>query len=245
AKRALLVGDPLQLEPVIILDEKIQTTMANFAHIAKKWVPGFNSAQELADRVGRLGTDVDDTWVGVPLRVHRRCDALMFQISNAMAYDNMMVFGTPKRTELTLPASQWFHVDSSYSKGNWVEEEGHILETLLTSLEKADVDMKDVFLISPFTDVIYNTRGLKKRYGIKSGTIHSVQGKENQIVILVLGGRPQVLGARLWATRRPNLLNVAVTRAKRRLYVIGNKRLWSQLPNARVIARVLGQSDGK
>ncbi|MES2607118.1 MAG: ATP-binding protein [Pseudomonadota bacterium] len=244
AKRALLVGDPLQLEPVIILDEKIQTTMASFAHIAKKWVPGFNSAQELADRVGRLGTDVDDTWVGVPLRVHRRCDSLMFQISNAMAYDNMMVFGTPKRPELTLPASQWFHVDSSYSKGNWIEEEGHILETLLTSLEKAGVDMKDVFLISPFTDVIYNTRGLKKRYGIKSGTIHSVQGKENQIVILVLGGRPQVLGARLWATRRPNLLNVAVTRAKRRLYVIGNKRLWSQLPNARVIARVLGQGDG-
>jgi hypothetical protein len=239
AKRALLVGDPLQLEPVIILDEKIQMTMASFAHIAKKWVPGFNSAQELADRVGRLGTDVDDTWVGVPLRVHRRCDALMFQISNAMAYDNMMVFGTPKRAELTLPASQWFHVDSSYSKGNWIEEEGDILETLLTSLEKAAVDMKDVFLISPFTDVIYNTRGLKKRYGIKSGTIHSVQGKENQIVILVLGGRPQVLGARLWATRRPNLLNVAVTRAKRRLYVIGNKRLWSQLPNARVIARVL------
>jgi hypothetical protein len=239
AKRALLVGDPLQLEPVIMLDERIQTAIAHFADIEKKWVPGFNSAQEMADRVGRLGTDVDDTWVGVPLRVHRRCDELMFKISNAMAYDNMMVFGTPKRAELTLPASQWFHVDSSYSKGNWIEEEGHILETLLTSLEKADVDMKDVFLISPFTDVIYNTRGLKKRYGIKSGTIHSVQGKENQIVILVLGGRPQVLGARLWATRRPNLLNVAVTRAKRRLYVIGNKRLWSQLPNARVIARML------
>ncbi|MES2253135.1 MAG: ATP-binding protein, partial [Pseudomonadota bacterium] len=243
AKRALLVGDPMQLEPVIMLDEKIQTTMAHFANIAKKWIPGFNSAQELADRVGRLGTDVDDTWVGVPLRVHRRCDTLMFQISNAMAYDNMMVFGTPKRTELTLPASQWFHVDSSYSKGNWIEEEGNILETLLSSLLKEKVDMKDVFLISPFTDVIYNTRNLKKRYGIKSGTIHSVQGKENQIVILVLGGRPQVLGARLWATRRPNLLNVAVTRAKQRLYVIGNKRLWSQLPNARVIARMLSDAN--
>jgi superfamily I DNA and/or RNA helicase len=214
-----------------------------FIDIEKKWIPAFNSAQELADRVNRLGTDVNDTWVGVPLRVHRRCDALMFNISNTMAYDDMMVFGTPKRTELTLPVSQWFHVDSSYSKGNWIEEEGHILESLLESLTKADVDMKDVFLISPFTDVIYNTRTLKNKYGIKSGTIHAVQGKENQVVILVLGGRPQVLGARLWATRRPNLLNVAVTRAKRRLYVIGNKRLWSQLPNARVIAKVLGQSD--
>ncbi|MDP3372592.1 MAG: hypothetical protein Q8S21_06885, partial [Candidatus Paracaedibacteraceae bacterium] len=62
---------------------------------------------------------------------------------------------------------------------------------------------------------------------------------ENQIVILVLGGKPQVVGSRVWATRKPNLLNVAVTRAKRRLYVIGNKRLWSKLPNARIMAQML------
>ncbi len=242
AKRALLVGDPMQLEPVIMLDEKIQKEIATFADIDKKWVPEFNSAQELADRVGRFGTEIDDVWVGVPLRVHRRCDELIFNIANSMAYDDMMVFGTPKRSNLILPPSQWFHVDSSYSKGNWVEEEGHLLENLMESLVKANVDAKDVFLISPFADVIYHTRNLKKRYGIKSGTIHSVQGRENEIIILVLGGKPQVLGARLWATRRPNLLNVAITRAKRRLYVIGNKRLWSQLPNARVMARFLNQS---
>lgn len=37
---------------------------------------------------------------------------------------------------------------------------------------------------------------------------------------------PQQTGARGWAGGRPNLLNVAVTRAKEALYVIGNRELW-------------------
>ncbi len=236
SKRALIVGDPLQLEPVIALNETIQTQLAHFADIPPQWIPRYHSVQNIADRMNRLGTHINGTWIGVPLRVHRRCDDIIFRIANKMAYDHMMVFGTPNRTPLDLPETQWIHVESAHTVNNWVPEEGIVLENLLEQLSGLHVNMSDVFLISPFIDVIYNTRNLKKRFGIKSGTIHSVQGKENEIVILVLGGRPQNQGTRWWATRTPNLLNVAITRAKRRLYVIGNKRLWSQHPHAKVLA---------
>jgi superfamily I DNA and/or RNA helicase len=47
-------------------------------------------------------------------------------------------------------------------------------------------------------------------------------------VIFVLGApNADQQGARTWAGRDPNLLNVAVTRAKEALYVIGNRDLWS------------------
>jgi hypothetical protein len=45
--------------------------------------------------------------------------------------------------------------------------------------------------------------------------------------------------ARAFATRTPNLLNVAVTRARRRPYVIGDRAAWANEPHFDVLARNL------
>lgn len=230
SKKVLMIGDPLQLEPVNTVDPVIQQAIAQFADIPYKWIPSNCSSIEIADSVNIYGTYLGNTWVGMPLRVHRRCENPMFKISNKIAYDNLMVYGTLENNKYSvLPPSQWFHVGSAHSVGNWVPEEGEVLVTLVDTLQRDGVDMKDVFLVSPFADVIRHTKTLQKKYGILSSTIHSVQGLENAIVILVLGGRVETNGARLWATRRPNLLNVAITRAKNRLYIIGNKDLWKDM----------------
>ena len=72
------------------------------------------------------------------------------------------------------------------------------------------------------------------------GTVHTMQGKEADVVILVLGGNPAQPAARAFATRTPNLLNVAVSRAHRRSDVIGNRAAWAQEPYFDVLARHLG-----
>jgi superfamily I DNA and/or RNA helicase len=62
-----------------------------------------------------------------------------------------------------------------------------------------------------------------------------VQGKEADVVVVVLGSRP----ARAWAAERPNLLNVAVSQARRRLYVIGNRQNWQDHRYFDVLAAAL------
>lgn len=54
------------------------------------------------------------------------------------------------------------------------------------------------------------------------GTVHTFQGKEAQKVYFVVGTDNTQDGAVNWSCEKPNLLNVAVTRAKKEFYVIGD-----------------------
>ena len=71
------------------------------------------------------------------------------------------------------------------------------------------------------------------------GTIHAFQGKQSEGVILLLGGDPSKPGAINWASDTPNILNVALTRAKYKFFVIGNYKLWSSKPHFQDLAMVI------
>lgn len=249
SKRSVVVGDPLQLEPVVTIPFTVQQALRMHFKVAETWLPGTTSVQQLADRVNQLGTYVnrDDgpLWVGSPLRVHRRCDKKMFDISNKIAYDGLMVFGTGTRAPIQLPESTWLDVDSHEADGHWIPAEGREVERLIGELIALGVATNEIFLISPFKAVVRHLREIAERFGeIKVGTIHTAQGKESDVVILVLGGNPSKPGAKQWASERPNLLNVAASRAKRRLYVIGNREAWKQYKYFSVCATIIGNKKG-
>jgi hypothetical protein len=136
-----------------------------------------------------------------------------------------------------------------------VVEQRHAAERLtngkgepLQSLYLRDDGMPAAFVISPFRLVIFairneirkhvetfrrfdsriNQETVKEWADAHIGTIHTFQGKEAETVILVLGGTTQRRPAVAWAGRTANILNVAVTRAKTSLYVIGHRSLWRQ-----------------
>lgn len=124
--------------------------------------------------------------------------------------------------------------------GNWVPAEGHALDELLQGLRYQMVDFSEVFLITPFRDVARNIARHRKIYpGLSTGTIHTAQGREADIVVLILGGSTRTPHARAWAAQKPNLLNVAASRAKRRLYVIGDHTAWSALPHFNTLAAIV------
>ncbi|WP_280369375.1 AAA domain-containing protein [Nocardia wallacei] len=96
--------------------------------------------------------------------------------------------------------------------------------------ELRDRMARAVFVITPFREVKSGLlRVAKDRLPYsRLGTVHTTQGKEADIVILVLGTQDSQNGSRDWASTSPNLLNVAVSRARRRLIVIGNFEAWSK-----------------
>lgn len=237
SRRAVVVGDPLQLEPVTTLPAPAQERLRKRFGIEERWLPAHTSVQALADSVTPLGTVLDrdegePLWVGSPLRVHRRCGEPMFSISNAVAYNGMMVFGTPERAESSLPASQWVHVPApaASTEGHWRPAEGEKLVWLLEGLHRRGHAMDDVFVLAPFRAVADKIAKISKEHGVpfdRTGTIHTSQGKEASVVVFVLGGAPDRERALDWAAGTPNLLNVAASRAKRRLYVIGDHQSWA------------------
>lgn len=232
SRRALLVGDPLQLKPIVTVSDAVLEHMRTHYRVDAHWLPSRQSAQTLADQAtpwGRMaGPAGSKTWVGLPLVVHRRCDRPMYELANRIAYDGTMVYGTiapsPEKETRASLSTGWIYA-SGTSQGNWVPAEGEALQELLALLREDGVETKDISVITPFTDV---RNKLKRIVGNKMvfGTIHTMQGKEAPVVIMVLGGNTAGSGARNWAVSEPNLLNVAATRAKWRFYVIGDRNDW-------------------
>jgi len=250
ARRAVIVGDPLQLKPVVTLPWGGQRALAREFGVGEQWAPSRTSVQQVADRLAEHGTALpgpasdEPVWVGTPLRVHRRCDRPMFGISNQIAYDGLMVFGTPDRPAFR-GRDVWCDIRSVTSNGHWIPAEGDELRSVLSQLRDAGVNAAQIRVISPFRMVVSQAMKVHEPVFPKVsgsdrekwvGTVHTMQGKEADVVILILGGDPDRPGARGFATREPNLLNVAVTRAKRRLYVIGNRDTWGNEPYFNVLA---------
>jgi hypothetical protein len=246
AQRVVAAGDPLQLEPVFPVLFTTQQALRRHFGVAETWLPARAPVQALADRITPVGTwlpgpDADPVWVGAPLRAHRRCDQPMFGLVNEIAYDGMMLHATPPRPHpLTVAPSTWIDVVATAADGHWLPEEGQAARDLVDYLLTQGVFAADILAISPFRRAAEGLRRvLRGNDHLLAGTIHTAQGKERDIVLLVLGGNPSRPGARAWAASRPNFINVAISRAKQRLYVIGNHAAWSTQPYYNRLARTL------
>ncbi|MDN5789606.1 MAG: AAA domain-containing protein [Micrococcales bacterium] len=247
AQRVLAVGDPLQLQPVVTIPQKAQRDIANNYSVSITWIPPRASVQTLADRVTTFGTTLDQgeeqVWVSAPLRVHRRCDEPMFTLCNQIAYNGIMVNGVhrdlanPERPDRfdsavsgpLIAASFWVDEPASTPGSHLQPSQIERLKGALTYLKEHGIDESEVIAISPFRAVADSLAALTASYpGLRAGTIHTAQGREAPVVILVLGGDPNSPGAKAWAASTPNLVNVAASRAQRRLYVIGDRAAWAR-----------------
>lgn len=254
SRRAIIVGDPKQIQPVVT-DELILLRKAYDDDDLKPYKKKTLSVQGVADGMNLFGTYLDNAsdypdWVGCPLIVHRRCISPMYDISNEISYNGIMKQQTrfPKLVQaetFIYDKSQWIQVKGKEkgNKNHFVENQGEkVCELLEIAFSKNP--KPSIYIISPFTTVVSGIKDyicgycrentetkINKDYMLnyqkaKIGTVHTFQGKEADEVIFLLGcdDSKEAQGAVKWVNK--NIVNVAVTRAKFRLYVVGDKDAW-------------------
>ncbi len=248
-RRAIVVGDPRQVEPVVtdeldLMKQVIQNDYTGYYQSKTHSVQGF------ADRLNTVGATYVEgeqkTWVGCPLLVHRRCISPMFELSNALSYNDRMKQqtarpGPEKEAKFGRRKSGWINVsgneNSRAGKDHFVETQGREAWKMIREFFRLTEEIPSLFVITPFTTV---RDGMKKMIRSQPeyrederfadwaenniGTVHTFQGKEADQVIFLLGCDKNALSAVRWVN--VNIVNVAVTRAKYRLYIIGDYTVW-------------------
>ena len=255
SRKAIIVGDPKQVEPVVT-DDLALLKKSFKEELYRSYQDKSLSVQRCADILNPLGTYLENgtdqpEWVGCPLLVHRRCISPMYDISNRISYSGIMkqqtrLPGEEKQKSFVFDKSQWIHIIGTENgrKDHFVRKQG---EAVCRILEKAfeKSEFPNLYIISPFKSVVYGIRNYIKEYSTqnldshlnktakrddwikeKIGTVHTFQGKEANEVIFLLGcdAGKEAAGAVRWVNS--NIVNVAVTRAKYRLYVIGDSKAW-------------------
>lgn len=253
-RRAVVVGDPLQVEPVVTIPKVLIDILADSTCVANEYKVIENSAQTFADNINEFNGMIGERQVGCPLVVHRRCIEPMFSISNLISYDNRMFNKTNRKEEYLKPEnpflikkSGWINVEGVENGGKdhfvknqaervcqLMEDAVHIYSDLFETDDK-------IFIITPFRTVAesmrkfiisyFSAKGYDKEILSKwtkncVGTVHTFQGKDANEVLLVLGCSNKSAGAMNWVVKKANILNVACTRAKYRIAFIGNINDW-------------------
>lgn len=261
ARRMMICGDPMQTEKINGSTTEIMNIFLKEMHRENKdkaknliWFhPANYSAQHLADRVATLGMSDDNTRIGFPLIDHYRCHDEIFKFVNNFAYNGRLkqkTDATKRLPSIYLKGSTW--IDTTLStpvktNSRIQESEFEVVSNLLEHMGKNNHLFKGqtIFLMTMFNDIknelyyrFYTQIKFLKRMGVEISidTIHGFQGKECDRGYFILGGKTvdDKFGSFL---STPNVLNVAISRCRHYVYVVGHREFARHHRSLGILAR--------
>lgn len=237
ARRALVIGDPMQLthitqtsphrEALIRRGNGLRSDWLEKHHLVYRRHSAFHAAEQSAG-----GTLLLDE--------HFRCHPHIAGISNEFFYDGVLTVLTDTRGRPALarrPAVIWTDVTGRAARppfgGSWVNEDEirKVHDSVRYLLEQLPPEAT-IGVVTPFTAQAETLRKRLRPYDeerLRIGTVHTFQGGERDVMLFSLVvGEGMHLGAVVWVGEQLNLWNVAITRARSHLIVVGDKDLWRQ-----------------
>lgn len=218
-EQLLLVGDPQQLKPVILLDERNNLILKKRYNITDEYdyrnksvYQTFLSADAVSDEV--------------LLSYHYRCHPKIIGFNNKKYYNNKLNIRSSDNEKHPLEFIECHSKDTTL-KNTSESEAKEIVHYVKTHPDKT------IAVITPFVNQRNEIQEELNQSGITNvdcGTVHAFQGDEKQEIIFSLALTDKTHEKTYsWLKNNKELINVATSRAKERLVIIGDMEQLNRL----------------
>ena len=209
----MLVGDPQQLNPVIVLDDKTNLYFRRQYKIPDEYDYKKNSIYKtflMCDAVS------DETL----LHHHYRCDPRIIQFNNKKYYNSKLKIDSEIQKKDPL-----VFVDIKEKKKNRKKNESILEAGEIIRLANACPDLQ-IGVITPFVNqrkLIEECLAETALSNVTCGTVHAFQGDEKDVVIFSTAITGDTARSTYdWLKNNKELINVATSRARKQLIVLAD-----------------------
>lgn len=213
-EQLMLVGDPQQLSPVILLDDLTNQQLRRKYSIQNEYDYRKNSIYKTY-----LACDAvsDETL----LHYHYRCNKKIIQFNNKKYYNNKLQIKTASKEEQPL-----VYVDvQSHSTSLKNTAPAEISEIIKYALLNKD---KTIGIITPFVNqknMIEEALKQEKIKNVDCGTVHAFQGDEKDVILFSTAITENTyIGTYNWLKNNKELINVATSRAREKLIILSDSK---------------------
>ncbi len=211
-RNLMLVGDPEQLNPVIVLSNQDNEILKKRYNISDEYDYCTNSVYKTF-----MATDsVSDETL---LHKHYRFDPRIIEFNNLKYYNGKLVVETNKKSDEPL-----IYVDTD-DPGNNTKNTSYDEAEQIVKFVKKNRD-KNIGIITPFVNQKKLINEMLQTNGINDvscGTVHAFQGDQKDVILFSTAITGQTSkGTYNWLKNNKELINVATSRASEKLVVLSN-----------------------
>lgn len=256
SKRAVFAGDPMQLRHISTLDAVVDRTLLEQHGLTDAQAQRFTYRTNSAFDLAHDNSSVPDS-ARVRLDLHFRSHDLIADYGNEAFYNNTLhVVTVTDRLNIPRgmqPGIHWTHVAGKLEPGQtgvWCSDEIEAIRGELSRLAASGY-RGTVGVVTPFRQQMIRLKDaleacdafppdFMERVRFLAATAHGFQGDERDLILFSLCGGPDMpQGATIFLRENPNLFNVAVSRARAVLHVVGNREwaLTCRIPFIEKLAR--------
>ena len=215
----MLVGDPQQLNPVILLDEMANQKLRKKYHVAEEYDYRKNSIYKTFLACDAVSDEV-------LLHNHYRCNRKIIEFNNQKYYNSKLNIcsGSTERQPLV-------YMDVKSNPGRNKNTADREVEEIVQYAKRNQG--KAIGVITPFVNqrkLIEEAIRRENLQNVVCGTVHAFQGDEKDVVLFSTAITDQTqAGTYEWLKNNKELINVATSRAREKLIVLSDSRNLARL----------------